>query len=77
MNQSQTQAFTDEVIAMAWADDVSFEKIKKEKNLTEADVIKIMRLHLKPSSFKLWRKRVGGRRSKHEKKAAFLKKGIA
>ncbi|MBT8308943.1 MAG: TIGR03643 family protein, partial [Flavobacteriaceae bacterium] len=29
-------------------------------------VIELMRKHLKPSSFRLWRKRVQGRKTKHE-----------
>jgi uncharacterized protein (TIGR03643 family) len=61
---------------MAWADDVSFDKIKRDKGLSEADVIKIMRRNLKASSFKLWRKRVSGRSSKHEKRAKLLKQEI-
>ena len=58
---------------MAWADDISFDKIKKDKGLSESEVIKIMRQYLNPGSFKLWRKRVSGRRSKHERKAKLLK----
>jgi uncharacterized protein (TIGR03643 family) len=57
---------------MAWADDVSFDKIKKEFGCSEADVIKIMRSNLKPSSFRLWRKRVTGRAAKHEKRTKLL-----
>ncbi|EAP90264.1 MAG: TIGR03643 family protein [Oceanicaulis sp.] len=54
-----------EVIALAWADDVSFEAIKAETGLSEPEVIAIMRSSLKPSSFRLWRQRVSGRVSKH------------
>lgn len=50
---------------MAWADEVPFQAIKLQYALAEADVIKLMRSELKPSSFKLWRKRVTGRQSKH------------
>ncbi|MFZ9069474.1 MAG: DUF2805 domain-containing protein, partial [bacterium] len=35
--------------------------------LSEAEVIKVMRRSLKPSSFRLWRKRVSGRTTKHQK----------
>lgn len=56
-----------EVIGMAWADDVPFEDIRKKMGLSESDVITIMRSHLKPSSFRLWRKRVSGRKTKHRK----------
>lgn len=54
-----------EIIALAWADDVSFEAIEKDTGLSEPEVIAIMRRSLKPSSFRLWRKRVSGRVSKH------------
>lgn len=72
MRTEQTEAFINEIIGMAWADDISFDKIKKERGLSEAEVIKIMRGNLKASSFKLWRKRVSGRGSKHEKRYKFL-----
>jgi uncharacterized protein (TIGR03643 family) len=70
------EAFISEIIRMAWADDISFDKIKRDRGLSEAEVIKIMRGHLKPNSFKLWRKRVSGRRSKHEKRTKLLKQEI-
>ncbi len=56
-----------EVIALAWCDKTSFDDIKTQTKLSEAEVIKLMRQSLKPSSFKLWRKRVTGRTSKHKK----------
>jgi uncharacterized protein (TIGR03643 family) len=59
---------TSEIISLAWADDVSFDKIKRDTGLSESDVIRIMRSNLKPRSFKLWRARVSGRKTKHEKK---------
>lgn len=59
----------DRVIEMAWEDRTPFEAIKFQFNLAESDVIKIMRKELKPSSFKLWRKRVNsGISQKHLKK---------
>ena len=59
----------DRVIEMAWEDRTPFEAIKFQFNLSEADVIKIMRKELKNSSFKLWRKRVhSGVSQKHVKK---------
>lgn len=58
----------DEVIELAWCDKTSFDCIKQQTNLSEHEVIEIMRTHLKPSSFKLWRKRVTGRKAKHSKK---------
>ena len=55
----------DWVIWAAWADRITFEDIKFKTGLSEGNVIKIMRKSLKPSSFKLWRKRVSGRKTKH------------
>jgi uncharacterized protein (TIGR03643 family) len=59
---------TSEIIALAWADDVSFDKIKRDTGLAERDVIRIMRGNLKRGSFKVWRARVSGRKAKHEGK---------
>lgn len=57
-----------EVIELAWCDDTSFDSIKAQTGLSEKDVIDLMRHSLKPNSFKLWRKRVSGRASKHAAK---------
>jgi uncharacterized protein (TIGR03643 family) len=57
-----------EIIAMAWADEISFDRIKRETGLAEGDVIRLMRGQLKPRSFALWRARVSGRKAKHERK---------
>ncbi|WP_262695728.1 TIGR03643 family protein [Kordiimonas aquimaris] len=56
-----------EIIDLAWDDQASFETILKQTGITEAGVIRIMRQNLKPASFRLWRKRVSGRKTKHEK----------
>lgn len=64
---SPSDADVSEIIALAWADDVSFDEIKQKHGLTEKDVILLMRGHLKRSSFKLWRERVSGRKTKHQK----------
>ncbi|MGY8829033.1 MAG: TIGR03643 family protein [Pseudomonadales bacterium] len=53
------------VIEMAWEDRTPFEAIEVQFGLPEAQVIALMRRHLKPSSFKLWRERVSGRQTKH------------
>lgn len=58
------------VIEMAWADEIAFEAIALQFGLSEAGVIRLMRRHLKPSSFRLWRKRVTGRASKHRTRQA-------
>lgn len=55
-----------EVIRMAWADDIPFEAIREQFALNESNVRKIMLSELKPSSFRLWRKRVAGRATKHK-----------
>ncbi len=55
------------IIEMAWEDRTTFEAIHYQFGLKEQDVINIMRLEMKPSSFKLWRKRVQGRKTKHQK----------
>ena len=60
--------FQSEIIALAWADEVSFDEIKQKHGLSEKEVILLMRGHLKRSSFKLWRERVSGRKSKHKKR---------
>lgn len=48
----------DRIIEMAWEDRTPFEAIKIQFDITEAEVIQIMRRELKRSSFNLWRKRV-------------------
>ena len=57
----------DWVIWAAWADRITFEEIFEKTGKTEAEVIKFMRKSLKPSSFKLWRKRVAEKSIKHRK----------
>ena len=58
----------DWVIWAAWADRITFEEIEKKTGKNESQVIKIMRKNLKPSSFRLWRKRVHKTSIKHRKK---------
>jgi uncharacterized protein (TIGR03643 family) len=69
MRAPSKPASTSEIIALAWADDVSFDKIKRDTGLSEREVIVIMRGHMKPRSFQLWRARVSGRQTKHERKS--------
>jgi len=57
----------DRVIEMAWEDRTPFEAIETQFGLKEKQVIAIMRRHMKPSSFRMWRKRVTGRKTKHAK----------
>ena len=63
MKKEYSPSFVSDVIAIAWADDISFDKIKNENGVSESEVIKMMRSHLKPGSFKVWRIRVSGRKS--------------
>ena len=56
---------TSRIIEMAWEDRTTFDSIKDQFGLSESEVIKIMRKHMKRSSFKMWRKRVSGRKTKH------------
>ena len=53
------------IIEMAWEDRTPFEAIQAQFGLDEKQVIGFMRRALKPSSFRLWRKRVTGRKTKH------------
>ena len=55
----------DRVIEMCWEDRTPFEAIEYQFGLKEDEAIKIMRDNLKPKSFKVWRKRVSGRKTKH------------
>ena len=52
---------------MAWEDRTPFEAIEFQFGIKENEVRKIMRFELKESSFKMWRKRVKGRKTKHSK----------
>ena len=65
--KSLSQEQTDRVIEMAWEDRTPFEAIKFQFDLTENDVITIMRREMKSKSFAMWRKRVQGRKTKHTK----------
>jgi uncharacterized protein (TIGR03643 family) len=55
------------IIRLAWEDRTSFEEIYERTGLMEKQVIEVMRRELKPSSFRMWRRRVSGRVTKHRK----------
>ena len=57
----------DRIIEMAWEDRTPFEAIEFQFGLKENDVRKLMRSEMKESSFKMWRERVKGRKTKHGK----------
>jgi len=63
----------DRIIEMAWEDRTTFESIQFQFGLKEQEVIDLMRKEMKLKSFKLWRKRVQGRKTKHEKLRTFAK----
>jgi|TARA_R110000782_G_scaffold46514_10_gene102719 uncharacterized protein (TIGR03643 family) len=67
MSQASNWSAVDEsrIIEMAWEDRTPFEAIEALYGLNEPAVIQLMRLQLKPGSFRLWRKRVSGRKTKH------------
>ncbi len=75
-NPEPSQKSSDWVIWAAWADRITFEDIKKVTGKSEGEVIKIMRKNLKPSSFRLWRKRAKGQSIKHRKKFEISRKEI-
>ena len=58
-------AHVDRVVEMAWEDRTPFEAIEAQFGLKENAVRALMRKTLKPRSFRLWRARVQGRRTKH------------
>ena len=60
------------IIEMAWEDRTPFEVIEKEFSITHGELISIMRTNLNSSSFKLWRKRVNGRKTKHGELRNFI-----
>lgn len=57
----------DRVIEMAWEDRTPFDAIKLQFGIKEEEVIRLMRREMKLSSFKMWRARVQGRKTKHLK----------
>lgn len=57
----------DRIIEMAWEDRTPFDAIQLQFDLKEQEVITLMRREMKPKSFKMWRERVQGRKTKHLK----------
>jgi uncharacterized protein (TIGR03643 family) len=56
---------TDRIIEMAWEDRTPFEAIELQFGLYEKEVVDLMRRQSKASSFRMWRKRMNGRQTKH------------
>ena len=59
------------IIEMAWEDRTPFDAINKSFKLNEQEVKSLMRRELSNSSYKMWRKRVSGRKTKHVAKRGF------
>ena len=67
-----TQSDIHRIIEMAWEDRTTFDAIKNQFGLNEQEVKNIMKSNLKASSYKLWRRRVTGRKTKHLSKRDFI-----
>lgn len=63
-----------ELIAMAWSDEVTFSDIEREFGIKEPEVKRIMQKNLKPGSYRLWRKRVRWIKEKKKKISGNLNK---
>jgi len=63
-----TERDIDRVVEMAWEDRTPFDAIEVQFGVPEKDVIKLMRKEMKASSWRMWRKRVQGRSTKHRMK---------
>jgi uncharacterized protein (TIGR03643 family) len=62
----------DRILEMAWEDRTPFEAIEAQFGLQEAQVIALMRREMKSSSFRMWRKRMTSRQSKHLKMRQYI-----
>jgi uncharacterized protein (TIGR03643 family) len=60
-----TEVDRDRIIQMAWEDRTPFEAIEFQFGLKEKEVIEFMRKNSLPSSFRMWRKRMQSRKTKH------------
>lgn len=71
MEKNSKKVFTeieiDRIIEMAWEDRTTFDAITLQFGISEREIIDLMRREMKLSSFKMWRKRVQGRATKHAK----------
>ncbi len=66
-SKSFTEKDIDRIIEMAWEDRTPFEAIWIQFGLGEKEVVELMRQYMKGSSFTMWRKRMAGRNTKHQK----------
>jgi uncharacterized protein (TIGR03643 family) len=65
-------ATIDRIVEMAWEDRTPFEAIEIQYGLMEKQTIALMRREMKRSSFRMWRERVTGRKTKHLKAREFI-----
>ena len=73
-HETLTAAEISRVIEMAWEDRTPFEVIAMRYGLQEKEVIRLMRRHMKRSSFRMWRERVSGRCTKHVARRNYAEK---
>tara|TARA_Y100000768_G_C23771254_1_gene583405 strand:+ start:459 stop:728 length:270 start_codon:yes stop_codon:yes gene_type:complete len=64
----------DRIIQMCWEDRTPFDAIKIQFDISEKEIISIMRNNLKEKSFLNWRKRIDNRKTKHSTLSASDKK---
>tara|TARA_B100000902_G_scaffold201115_1_gene191622 strand:+ start:4428 stop:4697 length:270 start_codon:yes stop_codon:yes gene_type:complete len=64
----------DRIIQMCWEDRTPFDAIKTQFEISEKEIISIMRNNLKERSFLNWRKRVDNRKTKHKALSVLDKK---
>jgi uncharacterized protein (TIGR03643 family) len=72
LSEKLTEEDISRIIEMAWEDRTPFEAIESQFGLSESQTIKLMQRFLTPPSFKMWRKRVTGRVTKHLHKRSFI-----
>lgn len=60
-----TESDVSRIVEMAWEDRTPFESIEAQFGLNESGVVALMRAHMQASSFRMWRKRMAGRVTKH------------
>ncbi len=66
-----TRSEIERIVQMAWEDRTSFDAIRNQFGITPGEVIHLMRRELSGASFRLWRKRTVGRKTKHVAKRGF------
>lgn len=62
----------DRIVQMAWEDRTTFDAIREQFGLEPGQVIHLMRKEMKASSFRMWRKRTAGRKTKHLARRSFV-----